>query len=196
MIIAHTWGISADEISHFDGLPASFRASEVGAPGQHYLLIPKDIGAKTRELYEKDRGKEGRRGAVCQTSNRTGRRYVLLAPRMVYIRTHPTPATIGPNPRADVLGWLFISASWLSVTMGGYNWTASQPIVGYGSDTTFSVVRKKDSTLVAYLRDNGPPPKRAHVSYSKDDGVSWTIAVDTDILNPRHEPRSCRPSQR
>jgi predicted neuraminidase len=46
------------------------------------------------------------------------------------------------------------------------------------------VVRKKDGTLVAYLRDNGPPPKRAHISYSKDDGVSWTQAVDTEIPNP------------
>jgi hypothetical protein len=66
---------------------------------------------------------------------------------------------------------------------GGYNWTASQPIVGYGCIQP-SVVRKKDGTLVAYLRDNGPPPKRAHISYSKDDGVTWTAAVDTDILNP------------
>ena len=38
--------------------------------------------------------------------------------------------------------------------------------------------------MVAYLRDNGPPPKRAHISTSHDDGVTWTTAVDTDILNP------------
>ena len=37
---------------------------------------------------------------------------------------------------------------------------------------------------MAYLRDNGPPPKRAHISYSKDDGVSWTQARDTEIPNP------------
>jgi predicted neuraminidase len=47
-----------------------------------------------------------------------------------------------------------------------------------------SVVRKQDGTLVAYLRDNGPPPKRAHISFSKDDGVTWTQARDTDIPNP------------
>jgi predicted neuraminidase len=47
-----------------------------------------------------------------------------------------------------------------------------------------SGVRKKDGTLVAYMRDNGPPPKRIHVSESKDNGVSWTAAADTDQPNP------------
>ncbi len=66
---------------------------------------------------------------------------------------------------------------------GGITWTASEPIVGAGCIQP-SVVRKKDGTLVAYLRDNGPPPKRAHISFSKDDGMSWTFARDTEILNP------------
>src|SRR5947209_4467015 len=65
----------------------------------------------------------------------------------------------------------------------GYTWRASEPIVGAGSIQP-SVVRKNDGTLVAYLRDNGPPPKRAHISFSKDDGVTWTPARDTEILNP------------
>jgi len=66
---------------------------------------------------------------------------------------------------------------------GGYTWTGSEPIVGAGCVQP-SVVRKKDGTLVAYLRDNGPPPKRALMSVSKDDGVTWTPARDTDIPNP------------
>ena len=65
----------------------------------------------------------------------------------------------------------------------GYTWTASEPIVGMGCIQP-SVVRKTDGTLVAYLRDNGPPPKRAHISFSKDDGVTWTLAKDTEIPNP------------
>jgi predicted neuraminidase len=65
----------------------------------------------------------------------------------------------------------------------GVTWNASQPIVGAGCIQP-SVVRKKDGSLVAYLRDNGPAPKRAHISTSKDDGVSWTQARDTDIPNP------------
>jgi predicted neuraminidase len=65
----------------------------------------------------------------------------------------------------------------------GYTWSASQPIVGEGCIQP-SVVRKRDGMLVAYLRDNGPPPKRAHISFSKDEGVTWTRARDTEILNP------------
>ena len=65
----------------------------------------------------------------------------------------------------------------------GITWSASQPLVGAGCIQP-SVVRKKDGTLVAYMRDNGPAPKRAHISTSKDDGVTWTQARDTDIPNP------------
>ena len=66
---------------------------------------------------------------------------------------------------------------------GGITWTGSEPIIGEGCVQP-SVVRKNDGSLVAYLRDNGPPPKRAQISFSKDDGVSWTVARDTEILNP------------
>jgi predicted neuraminidase len=65
----------------------------------------------------------------------------------------------------------------------GYTWTGSEPIVCAGCVQP-SVVRKNDGTLVAYLRDNGPPPKRALISYSKDNGVSWTPGKDTEIPNP------------
>jgi len=66
---------------------------------------------------------------------------------------------------------------------GGQTWFASEPIVGYGNIQP-SVVRKKDGTLVAYMRDNGPPPKRIHMSTSKDNGMSWTPAEDTMLPNP------------
>ena len=66
---------------------------------------------------------------------------------------------------------------------GGVTWKGSEPIVGLGGIQP-SVVRKNDGTLVAYLRDNGPAPKRALMSESKDDGESWTTARDSDILNP------------
>ena len=65
----------------------------------------------------------------------------------------------------------------------GVTWRGSEPIIGAGSIQP-SVVRKNDGTLVAYLRDNGPAPKRALMSVSTDDGESWTTARDTDILNP------------
>ena len=64
----------------------------------------------------------------------------------------------------------------------GLTWQAGEPIVGLGNIQP-SIARRKDGTLVAYMRDNGPPPKRVHISYSKDDGVTWTPAADTDIPN-------------
>lgn len=64
----------------------------------------------------------------------------------------------------------------------GKTWVASEPIVGVGNIQP-SLVQKKDGTLVAYMRDNGPPPKRALVSESKDNGMTWTFATDSDIPN-------------
>jgi predicted neuraminidase len=66
---------------------------------------------------------------------------------------------------------------------GGVTWTGSEPIVGAGGVQP-TVVRRNDGSLVAYLRDNGPPPKRALISVSRDDGVSWTTARDSDFPNP------------
>jgi predicted neuraminidase len=66
---------------------------------------------------------------------------------------------------------------------GGRTWKSSEPIVGYGAVQP-SIVRRKDGTLVAYMRDNGPPPKRLMMSTSSDDGVTWSDVVDLEIPNP------------
>lgn len=64
----------------------------------------------------------------------------------------------------------------------GLTWHASTPIVGGGNiQPTFAV--KKDGAIVAYMRDNGPPPKRLHISVSKDNGETWSPAQDTEIPN-------------
>jgi len=65
----------------------------------------------------------------------------------------------------------------------GENWRASLPIVGLGAVQP-SLVRRKDGTVVAYLRDDGEAPKRVLMSMSKDDGESWSVALDIDIPNP------------
>jgi predicted neuraminidase len=65
----------------------------------------------------------------------------------------------------------------------GAIWTTSEPLVGAGSIQP-TLVRRGDGTLVAYMRDNGPPPKRIHTSTSRDDGLSWSPVVDTDLPNP------------
>jgi predicted neuraminidase len=66
----------------------------------------------------------------------------------------------------------------------GDNWKFSDPIVG-GANIQPSIFRKKDGTLVAYMRDNGPPPKRVHVSESKDNGETWGMVHDHPVMkNP------------
>ncbi|HPC59618.1 MAG TPA: exo-alpha-sialidase [Verrucomicrobiota bacterium] len=66
---------------------------------------------------------------------------------------------------------------------GGQTWRTSAPIVGPGNVQP-TLARKRDGTLVAYMRDNGPPPKRLQISQSFDRGETWSLAVDTDRLDP------------
>src|SRR5438552_533862 len=54
----------------------------------------------------------------------------------------------------------------------GATWHTSTPLVGLGNIQP-SLARKKDGTLVAYMRDNGPAPKRLHISRSIDRGETW-----------------------
>jgi predicted neuraminidase len=66
---------------------------------------------------------------------------------------------------------------------GGKTWSSSEPLVAYGAIQP-SIAVKRDGTLVTYMRDNGPPPKRLHVAESKDDGVTWSAVRDSDLPNP------------
>jgi predicted neuraminidase len=65
----------------------------------------------------------------------------------------------------------------------GASWKTSTPLVGLGNIQP-SLARKKDGTLVAYMRDNGPPPKRLMVSRSTDRGETWSTVEDSDVPNP------------
>ncbi len=64
----------------------------------------------------------------------------------------------------------------------GENWKFSNPLVGSGNIQP-SIARTSDGVLVAYMRDNGPPPKRLMVSRSTDEGMTWSRPVDSEILN-------------
>ncbi|MEZ6070878.1 MAG: exo-alpha-sialidase [Pirellulales bacterium] len=67
---------------------------------------------------------------------------------------------------------------------GGETWRFSDPIVGHGNIQP-SFARKRDGTLVTYMRDNGPPPKRVHVAESPDGGVTWGTVYDhPELPNP------------
>jgi predicted neuraminidase len=66
----------------------------------------------------------------------------------------------------------------------GQTWHYSEPIVG-GGNIQPSFARRDDGTIVAFMRDNGPPPKRVHVAESTDRGETWSKVYDHPVLaNP------------
>ncbi|HNS19527.1 MAG TPA: exo-alpha-sialidase [Sedimentisphaerales bacterium] len=65
----------------------------------------------------------------------------------------------------------------------GATWQFSEPLVGAGNIQP-SIARRGDGALVAYMRDNGPPPQRLHVSTSTDAGLTWSTVHDSDLPNP------------
>jgi predicted neuraminidase len=65
----------------------------------------------------------------------------------------------------------------------GKTWFTSTPLVGFGNIQP-SLARKRDGTLVAFMRDNGPPPHRVQLSESKDRGQTWSRVVDSDLPDP------------
>ena len=145
------------------------------------VLIPKNIAARTQEFAGATAAGSGPLAERArQLIAHAGDEY--FSRMGWFTRTHPLEL---PSGRLIVpmysdgfsFGIMAISDD------GGYTWNASEPIVGAGCVQP-SVIRKNDGTLVAYLRDNGPPPKRAMISYSRDNGVTWTPARDTDIPNP------------
>ena len=145
------------------------------------VLIPKNIAARTQEILGKDASGTGRQAEyAAKMIERAKDEY--FSRMGWFTRTHPLEL-----PSGRILVPMYSDGFSFGIMAisddHGYTWTASEPIIGYGCIQP-SVVRKTDGTLVAYLRDNGPPPKRAHISFSKDDGVTWTPARDSDIPNP------------
>jgi hypothetical protein len=65
----------------------------------------------------------------------------------------------------------------------GATWATSPPLVG-GGNIQPSIVVRQDGSLVTYMRDNGPPPKRLLMSESKDRGATWGPVKDSLIPNP------------
>jgi len=65
---------------------------------------------------------------------------------------------------------------------GGEDWRTSDPLVGVGNIQP-SIAETATGELVAYMRDNGPPPKRLHVSRSRDEGQTWSQVQDSELPN-------------
>lgn len=66
---------------------------------------------------------------------------------------------------------------------GATSWKFSEPLIG-GLNIQASLAEKRNGELVAYMRDNGPPPKRLHMSSSADRGETWSTVKDSELLNP------------
>ncbi|MBW3629299.1 MAG: exo-alpha-sialidase [Gemmatimonadetes bacterium] len=64
----------------------------------------------------------------------------------------------------------------------GATWQFSTPLVGAGNIQP-AIAQTRSGELVAYMRDNGPAPKRLHVSRSSDDGKTWSTVVDSELPN-------------
>ena len=64
----------------------------------------------------------------------------------------------------------------------GKTWFASEPLLGIGNVQP-SLVLKKDGTIAAYMRDNGPGLKIQY-SESTDQGVHWSNVRYLNIPNP------------
>ena len=65
----------------------------------------------------------------------------------------------------------------------GKSWRFSEPLVALGSIQP-AILEKTDGTLVSYMRDSGPPPKRLHISQSTNGGALWSPVRDSTLPNP------------
>lgn len=65
----------------------------------------------------------------------------------------------------------------------GKTWDFSTPLIG-GGNIQPTIAETKSGELVTYMRDNGPPPKRLHISRSTNNGETWSLVKDSKIPNP------------
>lgn len=146
------------------------------------LLIPRNFAPKVKEALEPLLQSDNER-VVKWAKDRLQKANDKYFSRMGWMtRAHPVEL---PNGRIIVPlysdGYDF---SLMAITDdGGKTWSSSEPLPGFGNIQP-AIARRKDGTLIAYMRDNGPPPKRLHRSESKDQGITWSPVKDTDIPNP------------
>ncbi|MDX1984726.1 MAG: sialidase family protein [Bryobacteraceae bacterium] len=148
------------------------------------LVIPRNFEQKVREAVGRRVGNEPSDSAIA----RWGKRTIEHAADKYFSRMGwMTRAHALELPSGRILLPLYsdgYSFSLIGITDdGGRTWTTSEPLVG-GGNIQPSIARRKDGTLIAYMRDNGPPPKQLHISESKDDGLTWTPVIDSGIPNP------------
>lgn len=139
-----------------------------------------DTFTPTLEAIADQAMRDRAKGYIAELRKRAGEKYFRRMGWMT--RAHPT---ILPSGRMIVPlysdGYSF---SLMAITDDwGETWQFSNPLVG-GGNIQPSIVRKKDGTLAAVMRDNGPPPKRILISESKDNGLTWGPVTDYFLPNP------------
>jgi predicted neuraminidase len=147
------------------------------------LVQPRNFTAKVKEVYEPRlrAASPGRLADYFKTMlDRAADKYFSRLGWMT--RAHPLEL-----PGGRILVPLYSDGfdfSLIAITDdGGSSWSASEPLVSHGGIQP-SIVRRRDGTVVAWMRDNGPPPKRVHMSTSADNGLTWAPVIDTELPNP------------
>jgi predicted neuraminidase len=64
----------------------------------------------------------------------------------------------------------------------GENWSFSEPLVGFVEQPAIAVTGTNE--LVAFMRHNGPPPRKLQVSRSVNGGENWSAVRYSDFPNP------------
>ncbi|MEZ5351954.1 MAG: exo-alpha-sialidase [Bryobacteraceae bacterium] len=159
-------------------LPSRWEVSEP------LLFVPRNFEAKSLEAIGRLRQSAdgGARGAA-YLDKLAGHAKDKYFSRMGWMpRAHPVEL-----PSGRILVPLYsdgYSYSLMAITDDfGKTWSTSEPLVSLGGIQA-TIARKKDGALVAYMRDNGPPPKRLLVSESRDEGVTWSEVRDSNLPNP------------
>jgi predicted neuraminidase len=179
VIIAHRWEsalmkykVSTDYMQS-DGPPVWDRSDNI-------ILIPRNIADRVEEVFGRF---AGRPGIGARASMQVAKAHDEFFSRMGWFtRNHPIELESG-RMLVPMYSDGFSNSLMAISDDGGETFYASEPIVGFGNIQPALAVRR-NGEIVAFMRDNGPPPKRIHMAVSKDDGLTWSTAVDTDLPNP------------
>lgn len=183
LVIANTW---ESVITHFlvstdylgDGPPKWSRNSEI-------LLKPDDFESRMAAAFEEEKkllpimaklaeSKEFKE-AVERTKDK-------LYQRLGW-QTRCKPTVLSTGRILLPLYTDTFSVSIMAVSDDeGDTWYASKPLIGFGNIQP-TVLERKDGSLVAYMRENGPRGK-VRVAESVDHGITWGPVTNSELANP------------
>lgn len=167
-----------------DGKPPRWESESVILlkPGEEFLrVVQRDLDSQWQPYLDRANDEEKRkiRDYLAEKHRMAERK---LSVRLGWMgRPHPT--LLDKNRLLLPLYSDGFDFSLIAITDdGGKTWRTSEPIVGPGNVQP-SIVVRQDGTLVAYFRDNGPPPQRVMTSESQDRGLTWSRVRDTERVD-------------